>query len=109
MTLRYYEEIKHPMDFGTITAKVNEHKYLTMEEFAKDVHLVFANCRQFNPPTTYPVNCADIVERAFKKEWVKAMEKRLAYNEKRSLVGLMNKLLVDPVCVFRYFQPLPRS
>ena len=97
------------MDFGTITAKVNEHKYLTMEEFAKDVYLVFANCRQFNPPTTYPVNCADIVERAFKKEWVKAMEKRLAYNEKRSLVGLMNKLLVDPVCVFRYFQPLPRS
>ena len=71
--------------------------YKTMEEFANDIGLIFANCRQFNPPTTYPVNCADIVERAFKKEWVKAMEKRLAYNEKRSLVGLMNKLLVDPV------------
>lgn len=80
-----------------MSAKLNEHKYLTMEEFAKDVELVFANCRQFNPPTTYPVNCADAVERAFKKEWAKATEKKLAYNEKRSLLGIVNKLLTDPV------------
>ncbi|CAL1694239.1 unnamed protein product [Somion occarium] len=117
----YYDEIKHPMDFGTMSAKLNEHKYLTMEEFAKDVELVFANCRQFNPPTTYPVNCADAVERAFKKEWAKATEKKLAYNEKRSLLGIVNKLLTDPVAwVFRepvdpvklgipmYFDIIPR-
>ena len=83
------------MDFGTITAKVNEHKYLTMEEVAKDVHLVFANCRQFNPPGTPPVQCADAVERIFKKEWPKAMEKRLAFKEKRGLMALMTKFRDD--------------
>lgn len=66
-----------------------------MEEFAKDVMLIFANCRQFNPPTTDPTVCADIVEKAFKKEWAKAMEKKLSASEKRSIIAVMNKLQND--------------
>ncbi|KZT72927.1 hypothetical protein DAEQUDRAFT_685309 [Daedalea quercina L-15889] len=118
----YYDEIKEPMDFGTMSTKLSEGAYVTMEEFAKDVELIFRNCRTFNPPTTYPVNCADAVERVFKKEWAKAMEKRLAWNEKRSLQGIMNKLIADPISfVFRepvdpellgiptYFDVIPRK
>ncbi|KAH8094603.1 hypothetical protein BXZ70DRAFT_1009904 [Cristinia sonorae] len=98
----YYDEIKHPMDFGTMTNKLNEHQYATMEDFAKDVELVFNNCRTFNPPTTYPVNCADALERVFKKEWMKATEKKLSWNEKRSLQSIVNKLVQDPISfVFR--------
>ncbi|KAI0660528.1 hypothetical protein C8Q70DRAFT_976084 [Cubamyces menziesii] len=98
----YYEEIKEPMDFGTISNKLNEGKYSTMEEFARDVELVFQNCRIFNPPTTYPVMCADAVERVWKKEWAKAMEKRLSYAEKRSLQGLLKTLINDNISwVFR--------
>ncbi|OBZ68561.1 Transcription initiation factor TFIID subunit 2 [Grifola frondosa] len=117
----YYDEIKQPMDFGTMTGKLGEGKYSTMEEFAKDVGLIFNNCRTFNPPTTYPVTCADMVERAFKKEWVKVMEKKLAWNEKRSLQGVLSKLVADPISfVFRepvdpvalgiptYFDVIPR-
>ena len=88
------------MDFGTISNKLNEGKYSTMEEFARDVELVFQNCRIFNPPTTYPVMCADAVERVWKKEWAKAMEKRLSYAEKRSLQGLLKTLINDNMCVF---------
>lgn len=82
-----------------MTTKLNEGAYTTMEEFAKDVDLIFRNCRTFNPPTTYPVTCADSVERVFKKEWAKAMEKKLAWNEKRSIQGAMNKLVADPMYV----------
>ncbi|KAL4251521.1 Transcription initiation factor TFIID subunit 2 [Abortiporus biennis] len=98
----YYDEIKNPMDFGSMSTKLTEHAYVTMEEFAADVDLIFKNCRTFNPPTTYPVNCADALDRVFKKEWAKAMEKKLAWNEKRSLQSIMNKLVQDPISwVFR--------
>lgn len=82
-----------------MTTKLNEHAYSSMEAFARDVDLVFTNCRTFNPPTTYPVNCADALERTFKKEWQKATEKKLSWNEKRSLQGIMTKLNADPVYV----------
>ncbi|THH09339.1 hypothetical protein EW145_g2091 [Phellinidium pouzarii] len=91
----YYDEIKHPMDFGTMKARLDRSEYSTMEEFASDVELVFANCRLFNPPTTDPTICADIVEKVFKKEWTKAMEKKLSFQEKRQLLAIMTKLATD--------------
>lgn len=94
---RYYDEIKEPMDLQTMTTKLNENSYATMEDFARDMESIFRNCRTFNPPTTYPVACADTLERAFKKEWAKLMEKKLAWNEKRSLQGIMSKLVADPM------------
>ncbi|GLB35736.1 putative peptidase family M1 domain [Lyophyllum shimeji] len=98
----YYEEIANPMDLGTIMTKLSQNKYVTMEDFGKDVELVFSNCRQFNPPATFPVTCADVVERAFKKEWAKAMEKKLSWMEKRGLQGVMTALVKEPMSwVFR--------
>jgi len=102
--------------------KLTDGSYSHMEEFAKDIQLVFSNCRKFNPPLTYPVTCADTVEKAFKKEWAKAMEKKLSWLEKRSLQGLMTGLIkediswifrepVDPVLlgIPTYFDVIPRK
>ena len=33
------------MNFGATKTKLDEKQYLTKEEFASDVNLVFANCR----------------------------------------------------------------
>ncbi|EEB88092.1 hypothetical protein MPER_14275, partial [Moniliophthora perniciosa FA553] len=52
----YLEEIRHPMDFGTMSEKLSRGQYSTVDEFRKDIELVFSNCRQFNPPSTFPVN-----------------------------------------------------
>ena len=79
--------------------RLDQHEYTSMEMFASDVELIFANCRQFNPPTTDPTICADIVEKAFKKEWAKAMEKKMLFQEKRSLQSIMTKLQGDLQCV----------
>lgn len=87
------------MDFGTMNTKLTQGKYSTMEDFARDVELVFSNCRKFNPEHTYPYVCADTVERVWKKEWARAMEKKLSYAEKRSLQGLMKTLATEHVCV----------
>lgn len=91
------------MDFSTISAKLTEGKYPTMEDFKKDVELIFSNCRQFNPPETYPTICAAVVERVFRKEWPKAMERKLSWAEKRSLQGVMNTLVKDPQYVSSLF------
>lgn len=97
MINRYLDEIEHPMDFGTMTTKLNEAQYETMEEFRKDVELVFSNCRKFNPPGTFPVTCAEAVEKVFKKEWPRVMERKLSWTEKRGLQGIMTSLLKDPM------------
>lgn len=85
------------MDFGTISNKLTQGKYSTMEELGSDIELVFSNCRQFNPPATFPVTCADVVERAFKKEWPKAIERKLSWMEKRGLQGVMTALVKEPM------------
>jgi transcription initiation factor TFIID subunit 2 len=97
MINRYLDEIEHPMDFGTMMTKLNEGQYETMEDFRKDVELVFSNCRKFNPPGTFPVTCAEAVEKAFKKEWPRITERKLSWTEKRGLQGIMSSLIKDPM------------
>jgi hypothetical protein len=87
------------MDFGTMMQNLNSNKYSTVEEFTRDVELVFSNCRLFNPATTYPVQCVDVLERVFKKEWTRAADKKMPWSEKRSLQSLMTTLVKDQLYV----------
>ncbi|KAF8665397.1 hypothetical protein AX16_000416 [Volvariella volvacea WC 439] len=118
----YLDEIEHPMDLGTMMEKLGRAEYDTMGSFAHDMHLIFSNCHKFNPPGTYPVLCADIIQRAYEKEWSKALEKKLTWTEKRGLQGVMNNLVKEPISwVFRepvdpillgiptYFEVIPRK
>ncbi|PWY99756.1 hypothetical protein BCV70DRAFT_162250 [Testicularia cyperi] len=118
----YLEEIKSPMDLSTMEKKANQTAYTTMSEFAADMELIFANCRQFNPPGTEPCQHADELERLWRKEWAKTVTPRLEANEKRALVALMNRLKahqasilfrepVDPVAlgIPTYFDVIPKK
>lgn len=93
----YYDEILRPMDLGTMSTKLNEGKYATMEDFKDDMELIFSNCRQFNPPGTIPVACAAAVEKTFKKEWPKAMERKLSWTEKRGLQSIVTNIAKEQV------------
>ncbi|KAJ7150184.1 hypothetical protein C8R46DRAFT_1008308 [Mycena filopes] len=88
----YFDEIAHPMDFGTISSNLAAHNYDTMEDIRKDIELVFSNCKTFNPPATYPWDCADAVDKVFKKEWPKIADRKLSVNDKRGLQGILNTL-----------------
>jgi len=90
------------MDLGTMSTKLEQGQYETMEDFKKDMELIFSNCRKFNRPEDYSTLCASIVEKAFKKEWPKAMERKLTWQEKRGLQGILTTLVKEPVSwVFR--------
>ena len=93
----YTDVVKSPMDFGTISRKLLEGQYETMEDFRKDIELVFSNCRKFNPPGTFPLDNADAVEKVFKKEWAKILE--LSKADKRTLQSVLKKLVDDPLYV----------
>lgn len=80
-----------------MSRKLHAGTYGTMEEFKHDVELIFSNCRLFNPAGTGPTICADVVERAFRKEWPKAMERKLSWTEKRGLQGVLTTLVKEQV------------
>ena len=87
------------MDFGTVGSKLQRGEYTTMEAVKKDIELVFSNCRQFNPPGTFPVAAAESVERTFRKEWPKAMERKLTFTEKRGLQSVLTNLAKEDLYV----------
>ena len=49
----YLDKVRHPMDFYTMSAKVDGHCYATFESFAADYELVISNCLLYNEPGSY--------------------------------------------------------
>ncbi|WFC96745.1 hypothetical protein MBRA1_003407 [Malassezia brasiliensis] len=118
----YYDEIKYPMDLSTIQRKLNDGAYATMGDFASDMRLMLANCRQFNPPTTLPREFEAAVRKVWRREWSRAMVRKLDYQDKRALQSMMGRLkqlpsgalflhAVDPVAlgIPHYFDVIPRE
>ncbi|TFK72282.1 hypothetical protein BDN72DRAFT_816254 [Pluteus cervinus] len=58
----YMDVVKRPMDFGTMTTKVDRGKYRSLEEFASDFKLVTENAKLFNPPGTIYYTEAERIE-----------------------------------------------
>lgn len=94
----YLDEIKRPMDLGTMTTKLRNGKYKTMDDFKDDVELIIRNCRQFNPPGTFPVLAAENLEAAFRREWSKlnAEPRKISSGDRRALVSMLDKLSEQP-------------
>ncbi|GAA5849464.1 hypothetical protein JCM8547_000461 [Rhodosporidiobolus lusitaniae] len=55
----YYDVIKYPMDWSTMTDKLDRHEYATAADFIGDVQLVINNARRYNKPYT-PVHRAAV-------------------------------------------------
>ncbi|KAG8905005.1 hypothetical protein FRB99_000878 [Tulasnella sp. 403] len=46
----YLTVIKFPMDLSTMSTKVDQGKYRSLEQFSADFRLMIENCKTFNPP-----------------------------------------------------------
>ncbi|MBW0488935.1 hypothetical protein O181_028650 [Austropuccinia psidii MF-1] len=86
----YYDEIKSPMDLTTMQKKVDKGVYKRLSELMADFDLIVSNCIQFNGAFSEVAAQAKALEKAWKTEWQKAS--KMSYIEKRSLLGLFNKL-----------------
>ncbi|KAF8753693.1 Peptidase family M1 domain [Rhizoctonia solani] len=85
----------------TMSTKLRNGKYRTMNDFKLDVELIVSNCRAFNPPGTFPVLAAEALEAVFKREWSKinTEPRRISSGDRRALVSMCVWFLVpvDPI------------
>lgn len=65
----YFDYVKEPMDLGTVSKNLNNWKYQTLEEFERDVRLVFENCYKFNPEGTIVNQMGHRLEDIFNSKW----------------------------------------
>lgn len=61
----YFEYIKQPMDFKTMTDRLKAKQYTTRKAFITDAQKVFNNCRLYNSSDTEYFKCANSLERFF--------------------------------------------
>lgn len=65
----YFDYVKEPMDLGTVGKNLDNWKYQTLEEFERDVRLVFENCYKFNPDGTIVNMMGHRLEDIFNTKW----------------------------------------
>ncbi|KNA25272.1 hypothetical protein SOVF_008060 [Spinacia oleracea] len=65
----YFDIIKKPMDLGTIKQKLQQLKYIVVEEFEADVRLTFSNAMLYNPPCHCVHECAKALVEVFDNCW----------------------------------------
>lgn len=46
----YAQKIKRPMDLSTIKTKLESGQYITLNDYANDMRLMFSNCLRYNTP-----------------------------------------------------------
>jgi hypothetical protein len=65
----YLEVIKStPMDLGTVKNRLNNFEYMTVDEFAEDVRLVWKNAIAYNPPGNWIHDLAKDLSNQFEYE-----------------------------------------
>ncbi|KXT04006.1 hypothetical protein AC578_9263 [Pseudocercospora eumusae] len=65
----YRQIVKHPMDLGTMTQKLNQGQYGRAAEFKKDFELMVQNCLAFNPPGNAVRDLGISFQREFEDLW----------------------------------------
>ncbi|GBB86915.1 hypothetical protein RclHR1_13370001, partial [Rhizophagus clarus] len=68
---KYNEEniIEYPMDLFTINSKLENNQYTNLEEFEKDIRLIFCNCYTYNDVKSEIYCSGKALESIFNKKW----------------------------------------
>ncbi|RGB38459.1 Bromodomain-containing protein, partial [Rhizophagus diaphanus] len=61
--------IKNPMDLFTINLKLKNNQYTSLEEFEKDIRLIFCNCYTYNDVESEVYSSGKALECIFNKKW----------------------------------------
>ncbi|RGB42770.1 hypothetical protein C1646_750513 [Rhizophagus diaphanus] len=67
------KKITNPMDLFTIISKLENDQYTTIEEFEKDIHLIFRNCYIYNDIGSEMHTLGEALESTFNKVWAEKL------------------------------------
>ncbi|KAI5172281.1 hypothetical protein NEFER03_1395 [Nematocida sp. LUAm3] len=80
----YYDKIKHPMDLSTVSKKIDQEEYESLEEVKKDIELIFSNCFLYNAVDSPVHKMGSTLEKYFKQLVQKgALDKRKSLEEEK--------------------------
>jgi len=65
----YHDKVKQPMDLSTVSMRLSFNKYESMDDFFKDVDLVFSNAIAYNPHTHDCYKAARELRARFKERY----------------------------------------
>ncbi|GES99001.1 hypothetical protein GLOIN_2v1781474 [Rhizophagus clarus] len=68
-------DIRNPMDLLTICSKLDNDEYTNINEFRKDMHLIFHNCYMYNDMDSEIYHLGEKLESAFIKIWAEKTQK----------------------------------
>ncbi|GES94953.1 hypothetical protein GLOIN_2v1771827 [Rhizophagus clarus] len=68
---------KNPMDIFTISSKLDNDEYTNIEEFEKDMHLIFYNCYIYNDKDSKIYHLGKELESDFIEIWAKKTQKKV--------------------------------
>lgn len=69
----YPDKVKKPIDLGTIKQRLNQGEYRTAEQGAKDVRLVWENCKLYNGEGSELYNLAVSLSKKFEEKYEKIL------------------------------------
>ncbi|OHT10706.1 Bromodomain containing protein [Tritrichomonas foetus] len=94
----YNSKIKKPMDLSTILKKLSRNAYLSIQDWADDVFLVFDNAVKFNDANSLVGGVAIYLKRQFEKKLkgIEALNVRNFENQLIKLNQLLNETLMNP-------------
>ncbi|GES94856.1 hypothetical protein GLOIN_2v1781474 [Rhizophagus clarus] len=70
--------IKNPMDIFTINSKLDNDEYTNIEEFEKDMQLIFHNCYIYNDTDSKLFHLGKAVESVFIEIWAEKTQKKVS-------------------------------
>lgn len=103
----YHTVIKHPMDLGTVKARLKAGKYVDPWGFADDVRLTFSNAITYNPRGNDVHVMAETLSKFFEVRW-KPIEKKLSVATD-SLVPMKQKVLETEPETATFMPPLKKK
>lgn len=65
----YYDKVKEPMDLSLVRDRLTRGFYTTPAQFARDVRLIWSNCKLFNPPDSSFAQMADKMSQSFESKF----------------------------------------
>lgn len=97
----YFDIIKEPSDLSTVRERLLSNKYANLQEFKREVNLIWENAVAYNGKSSYPAYIADQLSKIFAKQ--------ISLLEDQNYEHWINEFLKTRSILFKLFHNPPKS